>query len=38
MKILISSDLHYRLKQFDWLINVSEKYDMVILAGHSKKN
>ncbi len=33
MKILISSDLHYRLKQFDWIDSVSSQYDAVILAG-----
>lgn len=33
MKILVVSDLHYRLKQFDWLLSQVKKYDMLIIAG-----
>lgn len=33
MKILVASDLHYRLKQFDWLIGQAEHCDAVIIAG-----
>lgn len=33
MKILITSDLHYRLKQFDWLVNQAGDYDAIIIAG-----
>ena len=33
MKILIASDLHYRLKQFDWITSRAPEYDAVILAG-----
>lgn len=33
MKILIASDLHYRLKQFDWLEKVASDYDAMIIAG-----
>lgn len=33
MKILIASDLHYRLKQFDWLDNQAGQCDAMILAG-----
>lgn len=33
MKIIVASDLHYRLKQFDWLSNQSSHYDAMILAG-----
>jgi Icc-related predicted phosphoesterase len=33
MKILVSSDLHYRLKQFDWLASQAHNYDAVIIAG-----
>lgn len=33
MRILVSSDLHYRLKQFDWIDFVSSQYDAVIIAG-----
>lgn len=33
MKILITSDIHYRLKQFDWLLAHAADFDAVILAG-----
>jgi Icc-related predicted phosphoesterase len=33
MKCLVVSDLHYALKQFDWLTEVAPKFDMVIVAG-----
>lgn len=33
MKILVISDVHYRLKQFDWLASQAESYDAVIIAG-----
>ncbi len=33
MKILVASDLHYRLKQFDWLVSQASSYDAVIIAG-----
>ena len=33
MKILVASDLHYKLKQFDWIANRAEHFDAVILAG-----
>ena len=33
MKILVASDLHYRLKQFDWLVSQAGNYDALILAG-----
>jgi Icc-related predicted phosphoesterase len=33
MKILVASDLHYRLKQFDWLASQSGSYDAMIIAG-----
>lgn len=33
MKIIIASDLHYRLKQFDWLENVASQFDAMIIAG-----
>jgi Icc-related predicted phosphoesterase len=33
MTILIVSDLHYNLKQYDWVLSVAEDYDMVIIAG-----
>ncbi|MCB9992368.1 MAG: metallophosphoesterase family protein [Hyphomicrobiaceae bacterium] len=33
MKLLAVADLHYSLRQFDWVIEVAPNYDMVILAG-----
>ncbi len=33
MKILLVADLHYALKQFDWLLTEAEYYDVVVLAG-----
>jgi Icc-related predicted phosphoesterase len=33
MKVLVSADIHYSLKQFDWLVSVAADFDLVILAG-----
>lgn len=33
MKILITADIHYSLKQYDWLTHVAANFDLVILAG-----
>lgn len=33
MRIIIASDLHYRLKQFDWLTSQADNYDAMIIAG-----
>ncbi|MEE4118733.1 MAG: metallophosphoesterase [Paracoccaceae bacterium] len=33
MKILLTADIHYALKQFDWVVAEAEHYDVVILAG-----
>ena len=33
MQILLVSDLHYRLRQFDWVYDVAPEYDVVIIAG-----
>ena len=33
MKCLILADLHYSLPQFDWVVNVADRFDLVILAG-----
>ena len=33
MRILVASDLHYRLKQYDWLLRAVEGYDLLIIAG-----
>lgn len=33
MKLLLVSDLHYALKQFDWVCEVAGRFDAVVLAG-----
>jgi Icc-related predicted phosphoesterase len=33
MKLLFVSDLHYALKQFDWLVANAEKFDPIIIGG-----
>ena len=33
MKILLTSDLHYKLRQFDWLLHVAPDFDAVVIAG-----
>lgn len=33
MKLLLVSDLHYALKQFDWTASVAPDFDVVIIAG-----
>lgn len=33
MKILLVSDLHYALKQFDWTAEAAANFDLVIVAG-----
>lgn len=33
MKILVVSDLHFSLKQFDWVVQQAWRYDLVIIAG-----
>ncbi len=33
MKLLAVADLHYSLRQFDWVIDVAGDYDLVVLAG-----
>ena len=33
MRILVVSDLHYQLKQLDWVLSVAAEYDLVIVAG-----
>jgi Icc-related predicted phosphoesterase len=33
MQVLLVSDLHYTLKQLDWVVAVAADYDLVILAG-----
>jgi Icc-related predicted phosphoesterase len=33
MKILVTADLHYNLRQYDWLVRNAARFDLVILAG-----
>ena len=33
MKGLLVSDIHYRLKQLDWLASVAASFDLVVIAG-----
>lgn len=33
MRILLTSDLHYKLRQYDWLLGVAERFDVVVVAG-----
>ncbi len=33
MKCLLVSDLHYALKQYDWVLNVANEFDVVIIGG-----
>jgi len=33
MKLLLISDLHYTLKQYDWIARVADKFDVVVIAG-----
>ena len=33
MKLLVTSDLHYNLPQFDWLLRVANRYDALVIGG-----
>jgi Icc-related predicted phosphoesterase len=33
MRCLVTADLHYSLKQWDWILRVAGEFDLVILAG-----
>ncbi len=33
MKILLVSDLHYSLRQLDWVVGAASDYDLVVIAG-----
>ncbi len=33
MRILLTSDLHYRLRQYDWLMRAAPDFDAVVVAG-----
>lgn len=33
MRVLLASDLHYQLRQYDWLIRAAPDFDAVVIAG-----
>lgn len=33
MRLLLTSDLHYQLRQYDWLIQAAPRFDAVVIAG-----
>jgi Icc-related predicted phosphoesterase len=33
MRILLTSDLHYKLRQYDWLLTAAPHFDAVVIAG-----
>jgi Icc-related predicted phosphoesterase len=33
MRILLTSDLHYKLRQYDWLLDAAPHFDAVVIAG-----
>ena len=33
MQLLLASDLHYNLRQLDWLLSQADEFDVVVLAG-----
>ena len=33
MNLLVVADLHYALKQFDWILSVAPDHDAVVIAG-----
>ncbi len=33
MEILLVSDLHYSLRQLDWVVDVASEHDLVVIAG-----
>lgn len=33
MKLLAVADLHYALQQYDWLVEVAPRFDVVVIAG-----
>jgi len=33
MRLLLVSDLHYSLRQLDWVVQVAPSYDLVVMAG-----
>ena len=33
VKLLLVADLHYTLRQYDWIDSVAEEFDAVVVAG-----
>jgi hypothetical protein len=33
MRLVLASDLHYQLRQYDWLIDAAARFDAVVVAG-----
>ena len=33
MRLLLVADLHYSLRQFDWVLNIAAGFDVVVMAG-----
>jgi len=33
MRLLVVADIHYALPQYDWLLTVADRFDVVIIAG-----
>lgn len=33
MRVLLASDLHYQLRQYDWLTTAAPRFDAVVIAG-----
>ena len=33
MKCLLVADMHYALKQYDWVLHQAAAYDIVVIAG-----
>ena len=33
MQLLLVADLHYSLPQFDWVLNMTGDFDVVVMAG-----
>lgn len=33
MRLLLTSDLHYKLRQYDWLMKAAPEFDVVVVAG-----
>jgi Icc-related predicted phosphoesterase len=33
MRLLLVADIHYSLPQFDWVLSIADRFDVVVLAG-----